>query len=199
MPPLIWPLPGQAPLFPDAPGRFAARRTHENHTGVDLYAETGQPVVSTEDGVVIGIECFTGAHVPETASFWWNDTWAVLVEGASGVVVYGEIRPGVEVGQRLRAGDLVGKVIPVLRTFKGRPMVMLHVELLRPGTRKTAVWPRGTRRPRSLLDPTPLLRSAAGEPTAQEFDLDFYDGLRFRDPAAPVKVKYAFGQKLLRP
>ena len=107
MPPLIWPLPGQAPLFPDAPGRFAARRTHENHTGVDLYAETGQPVVSTEDGVVIGIECFTGAHVPETASFWWNDTWAVLVEGASGVVVYGEIRPGVEVGQRLRAGDLV--------------------------------------------------------------------------------------------
>lgn len=196
---LLWPLLGQSPLFPDAPGEFAAERTHENHTGDDVYTEIGQPVVSMEDGIVVSIERFTGAHVPGKPSPWWNDTWAVLVEGASGVVVYGEIRPGVEVGQRLRAGDLVGKVIPVLRTFKGRPMVMLHVELLRPGTRKTAIWPRGTERPADLLDPTPMLRRAAGEATPQQFDLDFYDGLRFRDPNAPVNIKYAFGQKLLRP
>lgn len=195
----LWPLLGQTPLFPDAPGRFAAKRTHENHTGVDVYTGVGQAVVAMEDGVVVAIERFTGEHVPGEPSPWWNNTWAVLVEGASGVVVYGEIRPVVEIGQRLRAGERIGEVIPVLRTFKGRPMVMLHVELLRPGTRKTAVWPRGTCRPRRLLDPTPLLRAAAGEPTPREFDLDFYDGLSYRDPSAPVNIKYDYGLRLLRP
>lgn len=196
---LRWPLPGQAPLIPDAPGRFAAKRTHENHTGEDVYTEIGQPVVSMEHGTVVAIERFTGVHVPGKPSPWWNDTWAVLVEGASGVIVYGEIRPDVAVGQTVRAGDPIGAVIPVLRTFKGRPMVMLHVELLKPGTRKTAVWPRGTRRPRHLLDPTPLLRAAAGDITPRQFDLGFYDGRHFRDPAAPENIKYKFGWRLDRP
>lgn len=193
----VWPLIGQHPLFPDGPGRFAAVRTHENHTGVDLYTEVGQPVVSIEDGIVAHIERFTGAHVPDKPSPWWNDTWAVLVVGPSGVVVYGEIRPCVDIGDIVRAGQRVGTVIPVLRTFKGRPMVMLHLELLRAGSAATAIWPRGQSRPSALLDPTDLLRGIAG-PAAPTFDLGLYDGVRFRDPDAPVRLTYAFGDKLAR-
>lgn len=195
----LWPLRGQVPLFPDAPGRFGAKRKHEIHTGVDIYTETDQSVVSMEDGVVIEIERFTGTHVPGKPSPWWNNTWAVLVEGASGVIAYGEIRPCVEIGKRLRAGDKIGEVIPVLRTFKGRPMVMLHMELLRLSSRKTSLWPCGTTRPQNLLDPTPLLRAAAGIPAPQEFDLGFYDGVRFRDPNAPVNIIYDYGLRLRRP
>lgn len=139
MPSLLWPLPGQSPLFPDEPGQIGAIREEDVHAGVDLYTGMYQPVVAMENGVVVLVEAFTGAHVRKKRdrSPWWHDTWAVLVKGASGVIVYGEVRPCVATGQRVAAGDVIGHVIPVLRKFKGRPMVMLHLELLRHGTRQT--------------------------------------------------------------
>lgn len=196
----VWPLLGQEPLFPDEPGRFGTVRKSDVHTGVDLYTGMEQPVVAVEDGEVVLVEAFTGAHVVKEAdrSPWWNNTWAILVEGRSGVITYGEVRPYVAIGERVIAGQVIGHVIPVLRTFKGRPMVMLHLELMRPGTRETLWWKSDEPRPAALLDPTPMLARAAGgiQPI---FDLDFYDGIRFRDPSAKVSISYEYGSRLNRP
>jgi len=174
-----WPLQDRTPLFPDEPGTFGVARKFEHHTGIDLYADRGTKVVAVENGVVVLIEVFTGPLAPDPSP-WWNNTQAALIEGASGVVTYGEITALVEVGQLVKAGDVVGVIEePVLRRFKGRPMSMLHLELSLPGTRKTYWGWLDQPLPKALLDPTPKLREAAG-PDAEQFNLATYDGLRFR-------------------
>lgn len=146
------------PFFPH-PGAFAAERRHHTHEGVDLYAAEGTPVRAVETGTVVAMEAFTG---PSAGSPWWRDTQALLVEGPTGVVVYGELRvaDGVAVGQTVAAGALLGHLIPVLRHDKGRPMTMLHLELHEPGTRASVAWDPGAPRPNSLRDPTPWLIGA---------------------------------------
>jgi len=145
--------------MPEDPGRFGAVRKHDTHTGVDLYTRLGMPVVTVEKGIVVGIEKFTG---PDAGSPWWNETEAVLVEGPSGVVVYGEIGSlsGVTVGQRIGRCECVGSVKTVLRKDKGRPMNMLHLELYEHGVRETVWWRHGEPRPVGLLDPTEKLEEA---------------------------------------
>ena len=56
---------------------------------------------------MVAIEAFTG---PGAGSPWWHDTEAVLVEGESGVVLYGELVPCVKVGDEVVAGQVVGRV-----------------------------------------------------------------------------------------
>ncbi len=157
-----WPLARRTHPLPEAPaaGAFGAVRRHDVHTGVDLYAEPGDEVLAVEDGVVVAVEDFTG---PRAGSPWWHDTRAALVEGASGVVLYGELDPSVAVGDPVRRGDVVGRVRTVLRHDKGLPMTMLHLELYAPGARASTWWRRGEPRPESLRDPTGLLRDAVVE------------------------------------
>lgn len=154
-----WPLARRVHAVPEAPapGAFGVVRRHDVHTGVDLYAEPGEPVFAVEDGRVVALEDFTG---PRAASPWWNDTRAALVEGASGVVLYGELDPRVSVGERVRRGELVGHVRTVLRHDKGAPMTMLHLELYAPGTRASAWWRLDEARPDALRDPTDALRES---------------------------------------
>lgn len=147
------------PLAPH-PGAFGVRRRNHTHEGVDLYAPEGSPVFSVEDGVVVAVKPFTG---PKAGLGWWLDTSAVFVEGASGVVVYGEINPSVKVGQYLCAGEQLGHVIRVLRNDKGRPTAMLHLELHEHGSRSAPEWLVHEQRPGVLMDPTPhLLESLDG-------------------------------------
>ena len=154
-----WPLWCGPAELPEDPGTFGAVRRHDVHTGIDLYTYPGMPVLAVEDGVVVAIEKFTGA---EAGSPWWNDTEAVLVEGASGVVCYGEIVTPKEmkVGDQLRREGYVGGVRTVLKKDKGRPMTMLHFELYRHATRETVWWRRGEPKPPNLLDPTEHLMVA---------------------------------------
>ena len=149
----VWPLPGIARAT-SPEGAFGARRRHDMHTGIDLYAPEGTSVVSVEEGSVIAIEAFTG---PEASSPWWLPTEAVLVEGPTGVVCYGEVKPLVAVGDYLPRGGLVGEVQRVLRVDKGRPMSMLHLELYTAGVRTTCWWMLNERKPDWLFDPTPFL------------------------------------------
>lgn len=130
-------------------GAFGVVRKNHTHEGIDLYAPQGTSVTAVEDGVVVVVEPFTG---PEAGSPWWMDTQCVMVEGLSGVVVYGEISATVLVGDRVAAGDCIGTVSRVLPKNKGRPQDMLHLELHRHGTRTCPEWIG--ERPTTLLDPT---------------------------------------------
>ena len=152
-----WPLPDVPRLLPDTLGRFGAVRKHDVHTGVDLYCAVSSKVVAVEAGEVVAIEPFTG---PEAESPWWLSTEAVLVEGASGVVVYGEVFPEVQVGAHLGAGDYVGRVMRVLKEYKGRPTSMLHLELMTPGARTTVWWRLDEERPAVLCDPTSYIEGS---------------------------------------
>lgn len=134
------------------PGAFGVKRKHHTHEGVDLYCPEGTQVYAVEAGYVVAIIAFTGAAV---GSSWWHDTVAVLVEGESGVVVYGEISPVVTVGSMILKGCLIGNVKQVLTKDKGRPMSMLHLELHKKGARDAPEWTK--RRPKTLLDPTRYL------------------------------------------
>lgn len=151
----------QLPL-PPHPGAFGVKRQHHTHEGVDLYAPPGTPVYAVEPGEIVAVIPFTGPRA-DPPSPWWHDTDAVLVEGPSGVVVYGEIRPvvgrvGRPIGYKLERGESVGYVVQVLTKDKGYPMSMLHLELHVPGTRYAYDWI--DERPPSLLDPTPFLFAA---------------------------------------
>lgn len=160
--PYIFPLdfPVRVPVFPH-PGSFGAIRKHDRHTGVDLYVDsekTGAIVRAIEAGTVVRVLNFTGpSSTPPTP--YWNDTQAVLVEGDTGVILYGEISPFVQEGDVLERGERLGKTVPVLKQDKGRPVEMLHVELLSHGSRSEApVWSRNLDSPYSFVhDPTLLL------------------------------------------
>ena len=104
----------------------------------------------------MAVENFTGSKA-NPPSPWWRNTQAVLIEGKSGVVVYGEIQTDLEVGDLVAAGMIVGDVKTVLTKDKGRPMSMLHLELHKPGTIETCEWTY--EKPASLCDPTPHLLS----------------------------------------
>lgn len=107
--------------------------------------------MAVEEGEVVAVIPFTG---PQIKLDHWLDTDAVLVEGKSGVIIYGELDPSVQLGQKVRAGDSLGSVKRVLRHDKGRPTSMLHLELHTHGTRK---WYEGFKEEgvlETLMDPT---------------------------------------------
>lgn len=152
-----WPLPNLYASLPPSHGCFGAVRKHDVHLGVDLYAPVGHPVAAIEAGEVVAIVDFTGS---QAGCDWWLPTRAVMVEGASGVFLYGEVMEFVFVGDRVAEGDLIGHVKRVLRHDKGRPLSMLHLELYTHGTRNCCeLQERGTPYPSNILDPTPILNA----------------------------------------
>jgi murein DD-endopeptidase MepM/ murein hydrolase activator NlpD len=140
------------------PGGFGYMRNHSIHTGVDLYASVGSRVCAVEDGKVVQIENFTGLSA---GSSWYNETQAVLIEGTSGVVLYGEIKPSgsLQIGNAVKAGEHIGNVLAVLKEDKGNGVSMLHFEVYTKGTRSSVWWHHGKHMPKNLLDPTQYLLS----------------------------------------
>lgn len=168
-----WPLVTDDVVFPDIFGSFGYERLHDVHTGVDLYCAPGTSVRAVETGTVVAVEWFTGPSAPEKTDFW-NDTQAILVEGADCVFLYGEINTPLQVGNKILAGEVLGHVTPVLKDFKGRPMSMLHFECLAHGSRSSSWWEKGDVKPPSIKDPTAILMALA-PPHARPFDLTQYD------------------------
>lgn len=157
----LWPLAKAFPKVPRSPepGAFGAERSHDVHTGVDLYCEAGELVVAVEPGVVVSVEPFTG---PKAESPWWNDTHAVVVRNDWWSIVYGELEPSglPAVGTRVEAGQVLGAVARVLKHDKGRPTAMLHFEMYDNSFRTPVWWKKGEAKPEGLLNPTDLLLSA---------------------------------------
>lgn len=144
----------------DHPGAFGVRRKHNIHEGVDIYCDDGAPVKAVEAGRIVMVCPFTG---PTVGSPWWNETWAVMVEGPSGLVVYGELTPNwintIE-GHEVLAGQRIGWVKRVLKKDKGKPTSMLHIELRAHGHTESSVWELDQPKPDWLLDPTLYLLEA---------------------------------------
>lgn len=78
------------------------------------------------------------------------------------IINYGEVRANVKVGQKIKKGDLIGWVIPVLKVDKGKvpSTSMLHLELYTEYDGQWVLWDVGTPQPSNLLDPTHLLQNA---------------------------------------
>jgi len=151
-----WPLPG-ADRFSSYAGSFGAVRKHDIHTGIDIYCEPNQVCCSVEAGEVVKIEVFTGPNA-EPPSPWWHETHAIYVEGKTGVIVYGELKPisSMVVGKKISGGQVLGHIQTVLKKDKGTPMTMLHLELYKPGTREAVIWKLDQEKPESLLDPSDI-------------------------------------------
>jgi len=141
-------------------GAFGNPRRHDIHKGVDLYCPEGTKVFAVEDGVVRQIRWFTG---PKAGHDWWKDTMAVSIEGATGVIVYGEVEPveGLVVGQKVKQGEVIATVKTVLLVDKGRPMTMLHFAMHHHGVLSNGVWELGKPQPIGLIDPTNYLLRAS--------------------------------------
>lgn len=138
-------------------GWFGAKRKHDIHTGIDLYCNQFDKVFAIESGVVVNVCNFTG---PKVGLDWWNDTDAVLIEGKSGVILYGELEPTVKVGDTILEGDEIGKILRVLKVDKGLPMDMLHLELYERGYRGDGeIWKLEESKPELLKDPCMLVLS----------------------------------------
>lgn len=159
-----WPLKNKSPSIPSegSVGDFAFRRSFY-HPGIDLYCDKDQEVVSIEDGVVVYFETFTGPNA-DPPSPWWNQTFSVMIEGASGVIGYCEllIEDELDIGTKVKAGDPVGNIVPVLKKDKGNGTTMLHIELYEPGTRGHVTWVLDEEKPEELLNPRKLLEKASG-------------------------------------
>jgi len=151
-------------------GAFLTKRKYHTHTGVDLYCEDGQFVNAVEPGVVVGIEDFTG-NSQQTP--WWNDTQCILIEGATGVICYGEVSPSqfISIGQSVLKNQYIGKVVRVLKEGKERPDIeghstsMLHMEIYKHGIYR-AFEEVGDNKSNwnDLIDPTPFLMSSQNAP-----------------------------------
>lgn len=142
------------------PGSFGFDRKRYKHTGVDLYSYDGEIVRAIEHGTVVKIDDFTGSNV---GSDWWENTKAVMIEGSSGVFLYGEIEPNqcLYVGYKVNKNEPIGKVRKVLKRTHGIETIpfhspyMLHLELYEHGNHEFGDWYND--RPKGLLDPTNIL------------------------------------------
>ena len=144
--------------------RFGAHRDgsdggrDRNHACIDLFAYPGDTVVAMGPGTVTAVQSF---HL---------GSWAVFIEHAGVVVMYGEVAPrswmglGVSVGSVVTAGQPIAKVACMVTGETGKcTSHMLHLETYAPGTTRNRRWYAGEQGPPALRDPTLLLLRAVQE------------------------------------
>jgi hypothetical protein len=159
-----WPLKNKSPSIPSegSVGDFAFRRSFYHHPGIDIYCDFGQEVQAIEDGVVVHIENFTGPNAVPTSP-WWNETHSILIEGASGAIGYCELKPlpHIQIGMKIKEGDIIATIVPVLKRDKGNGTTMLHLEQYTPGTKGHVTWVLDEEKPKELLNPRKLLEKTS--------------------------------------
>jgi len=144
LPAVCWSLP----IGKYHPAGFGYSKNHNVHTGVDLYVPEHTSVHSVERGTVIDIIQFTGPGTPYSNLL---ATDAILIEGNSGVVLYGEVEvlKDIQIGQLIEPGSKIALIKCAIVN-----QAMLHLEWYTAGTIKPVIWKQNTAQPKCLLDPT---------------------------------------------
>lgn len=143
----------EIPAGGNHPGSFGFKRKNHIHEGIDIYCEENDIVYSISKGKVIKVDLFTGKEI---GSPWWNTTYYIAIENEEYVFVYGELFPFVKEGDIIDIETQLGKIIPVLKEDKGRPLNMLHFEVyLRKDFFEPSEWV--SKKPKGLLDPIHIL------------------------------------------
>ena len=93
-------------------GRFWENRKDRFHCGVDIYARLQSTVYAIEAGQIVSVHTFTSPRIIS----YWNTTLALVLEGINGYLFkYAELDSvTVEIGARVSAGDVIGRVGQVL-------------------------------------------------------------------------------------
>jgi len=143
-----------------AVGDFGYRRSFYHHSGIDLYCQKDEKIFAIEDGIITNIEIFTGPNA-NPKSPWWNETFSIMIEGASGAIGYCELLPlpHLKIGYKVKEGEIIAQIIPVLKKDKGNGTTMLHLEHYVSGTKDHVTWVLDTEKPKELLNPRYLLES----------------------------------------
>jgi len=153
LPEYTWSLP----LGKYSTGGFGSKRKHGIHAGIDLFCDHNQPLSAVEEGIVVAIRNFSKHKKNKTP--WLNRTRVILIEGETGVVAYCNVveRPGLEPGDLVDAGEIIGKVIRINKRKRKQDRCMLHIELYTQETTRRAAWSYNFPKPTQLLDPTDYL------------------------------------------
>lgn len=130
------------------PAGFGYAKNYNVHTGIDIYVPEHSCVHAVEGGIVIDIFKFTGLG---TSYPNLDPTYAIMIEGASGVVLYGEVEvlKDIRIGQLIEPGSKIALVKCAIIN-----QAMLHLEWYAQGTIQPIIWKQNTARPKRLLDPT---------------------------------------------
>lgn len=117
------------------------------HVGIDLWANSEDPVIATENGKIVGIQGFLGP------------VKALLVQNDSGLVVlYGEIKDDSWSEFGLKKGSLVKKGQKIARVgLNSSGGSMLHFETYKEGTTKNITLKTGEKPDPRILNPTKYL------------------------------------------
>lgn len=135
------------------PSSFGFQRKFDIHTGVDIYCQDRDIVLSLTDGIIVDKGTFTGKEVN---SDWWNTTEYVAIQYLDKVIVYGELRvySHLNIGDNVLKDEEIGVIVPVLKTKKYNPTTMLHLELYEANLYSKPVdWGLNTTKPIGLLSP----------------------------------------------
>jgi hypothetical protein len=160
---ITWPI-ARPPKNWTAGGSFGARRPWGGtqtrwHTGTDLGAPLGTPVLAPENGVIVAANSGWDFNVKTG-----KGVKAILIASDSGRTwLIGGIRPGsaiVKAGERVKAGQKIAEV----GAYEGGD-TMAHVStfdevLTEAEVNKRKSWPKDGPRPANLIDSGPLLEIA---------------------------------------
>lgn len=144
----------QLDQFPQS--QFGAIRKHDILTGIDIYCNENEEVLSIADGIIISMEIFTGEVA---GSPWWNETKAVVVKSKEFFILYGELELSKDlfIGKEIKEGEILGTVIPVLKKYKNKnPHSMLHLEVYSQAP-FYLIWNLNETKPKNLINPLEVL------------------------------------------
>lgn len=155
--PWVSPLPKttlRLPLGSNHSCGFGSSRKGGHNTGIDLICDPHQEVVAVESGRILAVQNFSEKK-PEP---WINMTRVILIEGASGVIAYGNVKevPGLAEGEYIDAGELIGTVMPIYKSKKNKA-TKFKLEWYTKGTKRRGSWLSCKPKPNNMLDPTPML------------------------------------------
>lgn len=172
----VWPVPDSySKTIPHKgePGCFWEDRDEKYHCGIDIHAPLGSIVLAIESGIVIE----TGSYTTAEDEDYFLDTYYVIVKTPHKIFFkYSELSEFThKVGDRLKAGDEIGKIgtpldidkVPMDLPFYMKEMInndrtsMLHIELLKVPVIEIKPYSYGNflgkTKPYSLLDPALFL------------------------------------------